>query len=77
LVDSKIKLVNLPSYSTSLNLIERLWKYLKKKTIYNKYYETLGEFRNAIYDFYENMTQTMKEELTTLITEKSHLLDYG
>ncbi|MDH4129974.1 MAG: transposase, partial [Spirochaetota bacterium] len=54
-------LVNLPSYSPNLNLIERLWKYLKKKIIYNKYYETFGEFRNAIYDFFENMTQTMKE----------------
>jgi transposase len=34
---SKIKQIFLPPYSPNLNLIERLWKFMKKKIIYNKY----------------------------------------
>ena len=31
-------LVFLPPYSPNLNLIERLWKFLRKKVVSNKYY---------------------------------------
>ena len=33
-----IELLYLPSYSPNLNLIERLWKFVKKKCLYSKYY---------------------------------------
>jgi transposase len=32
-----IELLYLPSYSPNLNLIERLWKFVKKKVLYSKY----------------------------------------
>ena len=35
----KIEIVLLPPYSPNLNPIERLWKFFKKKVLYNKYYE--------------------------------------
>ena len=35
-----ITLLFLPSYSPNLNIIERLWKFTKKKILYAKYYET-------------------------------------
>ncbi len=35
-----IELLFLPSYSPNLNLIERLWKLVKKKCLYCEYYET-------------------------------------
>jgi transposase len=35
-----INLVYLPPYSPNLNPIERLWKFFKKKVLYNRYYET-------------------------------------
>jgi len=35
----KIELCFLPSYSPNLNLIERMWKFVKKKCLYSKYYE--------------------------------------
>jgi len=38
--NSKIKLIFLPPYSPELNLIERLWKFFKKKVLYNQYYES-------------------------------------
>ena len=35
---SRIQLHFLPPYSPNLNLIERLWKFYKKETLYNRYY---------------------------------------
>lgn len=50
--DSRIKLVFLPAYAPNLNLIERLWKFFKKQVLYNRYYETFGDFRNACEGFF-------------------------
>lgn len=52
---SRIKLVFLPSYSPNLNLIERLWKFFKKKVLYNKYHKDIDAFRNASIDFFRNI----------------------
>jgi len=54
LENSKIEFIALPSYSPNLNLIERLWKLFKKKTLYNKYYNSFLKFKNAVFDFFEN-----------------------
>ena len=43
-----IELLYLPSYSPHLNIIERLWKWLKKDCLYSKYYETFAYFKQAI-----------------------------
>lgn len=48
LKDSKIELVFLPPYSPNLNLIERYWKFFKKKVLYNRYYEKFNEFKDAL-----------------------------
>jgi transposase len=62
-----IKLKFLPPYSPNLNLIERLWKFMKKKVKGNKYYKTFKEFTAAIHDFFKNIDQ-YKPELETLLT---------
>ena len=43
-----IELLFLPSYSPNLNIIERLWKWVKKDCLYCKYYEKFAGFKNAI-----------------------------
>ena len=43
-----IELLFLPSYSPHLNLIERLWKFVKKECLYSVYYESFAEFKKAI-----------------------------
>jgi len=43
-----IELMFLPSYSPNLNLIERLWKWLKKDCLNCKYYDEFEKFKNAI-----------------------------
>lgn len=45
-----IELVFLPAYSPNLNLIERLWKFVKKQCLYSKYYPEFVQFKNAIMD---------------------------
>lgn len=75
LVNSRIELIPLPTYSPNLNLIERLWKLFKKNVIYNKYYEKFDQFRNAVFDFFENRIHTIKPELKSLMSEKFHLVN--
>ena len=52
LKDSKIKLHFLPPYSPNLNPIERLWKWMKKRVIYNNYYEDFCSFKLAVLEFF-------------------------
>lgn len=64
-----IRLFYLPTYSPNLNIIERFWKFLKKKVVRNTYYSTFGEFRLAVKEFLRNI-DAYSEELSTLMTEK-------
>jgi transposase len=43
-----IELCFLPPYSPNLNLIERLWKFVKKQCLYSIYYEDFAPFKAAI-----------------------------
>ena len=61
LESSKIKLIFLPSYSPNLNLIERLWKFFKKKVLYNKYYQDVKEFKKACIKFFRNIKDYNKD----------------
>lgn len=65
--NSKIKMVHLPGYSPNLNLIERLWKFMKKEVINSFYYEKYDEFKEAILFFFKNI-KSYKKELETLLT---------
>jgi transposase len=38
----------LPAYSPNLNLIERLWKFVKQQCLYSKYYADFATFKGAI-----------------------------
>ena len=53
---SRIELIFLPPYSPNLNLIERLWKYFRKRILYNKYYGTFSEFKEHAMAFFANIT---------------------
>ena len=69
----RIHLLFLPAYSPNLNLIERFWKFLRKKITRNTYYATFAEFRTAIQHLLSNIGAHL-DELTTLMTEHFHLV---
>jgi transposase len=71
LKQSKIVILFLPPYSPNLNLIERLWRFLKKIVLHNRYYETYCDFRRAILNFFKNIRQ-YREQLASLMTLKFH-----
>ncbi len=70
----KIELIFLPPYSPNLNLIERLWKFMRKKIINNKYYEKSTEFRRKLLEFFDNI-HNYKDELDSLLTCKFQILN--
>jgi len=49
---SKIQLHFLPPYSPNLNPIERLWKWMKERVIYNTYYREFEDFKSAVFGFF-------------------------
>jgi transposase len=63
-----IELLFLPTYSPNLNLIERLWKFVKKECLYSKYYETFTDFKKAITDCLVDTQTKHKQTLTSLLT---------
>jgi len=69
---TKIKLIFLPSYSPNLNLIERYWKFFKKKVLNNRYYETFEEFKRACESFFRKRKKYLPE-LRALLTENFHI----
>lgn len=70
--NSRIVQVFLPSYSPNLNLIERLWKFLRKKIIDTHYYPTKEKFREAILNFFGDIRK-YRAELKTLLTLNFHV----
>jgi transposase len=47
-VELNLELLFLPAYSPNLNLIERLWRFVRKECLYAKYYESFERFKQAI-----------------------------
>lgn len=65
-----IQIIFLPPYSPNLNLIERLWKFVKKEVLYNEYYPEYNKFCTAISDCLDQTHTTHKAALATLLTPK-------
>jgi len=63
-----ITLLFLPSYSPNLNLIERLWKFLKRHALYGHYHPTFAEFRAAIETHLTQLSTTHHTPLKSLMT---------
>lgn len=70
-----IELLFLPSYSPNLNLIERFWKFVKKKSLYNKYYPVFSSFKDGINDCIAKADGEFKDEIKTLMSLKFQVLN--
>jgi transposase len=75
-----IELLYLPAYSPNLNLIERVWKFVKKKCLYSKYYSDFDSFTEAISQCLRKTSSCYKKELDSLLSlnfqsfSKSHII---
>jgi transposase len=70
-----IELLYLPSYSPNLNLIERLWRFLRKQSLDSVYYEDFERFRAAIGECLDNLSTVHKGEMETLLTHKFQMFE--
>ena len=76
---SKICLHFLPPYSPNLNPIERLWKWMKERVIYNTYCEYFEEFREAVFGFFWVLStaaekSTLAQELRSRVRDKFRVI---
>src|SRR5262245_10747243 len=62
----------LPAYSPNLNLIERLWKFLRKHAL-QQWHPSYEAMQAAVARVLDHL-QEYHEELTTLMAERFHLL---
>jgi transposase len=70
-----IELQFLPSYSPNLNLIERLWKFVKRDVLYGRYYNNFCEFCRAIDGCLDNIPPQLRVSLATLMTHHFQRFD--
>ena len=71
----KIELLYLPSYSPNLNLIERLWRFVRKESLNSTYYEKFEDFSAAIDGCLDGLSTVHKGEMETLMTHKFQLFE--
>jgi transposase len=65
-----IELLYLPGYSPNLNLIERLWRFVRKQSLDSIYYEDFARFTAAIDRCLDELPTVHKGEMETLLTHK-------
>lgn len=63
-----IRLMFLPSYSPNLNLIERLWKFTKRRALYGRYHPTFADFKAAIEQTLAEIPRQHASQLASLMT---------
>lgn len=65
-------LVFLPAYSPNLNLIERLWKFLREKAL-SRWHGTFEAMQGAVAQVLDHLDR-YRPELDSLMTEEFHIL---
>jgi transposase len=67
-VELGIVLLYLPSYSPNLNLIERLWGFTKRRSVYGKYHANFASFQAAIETTLDGISTNYAQQLASLMT---------
>ena len=70
----KVDLVYLPPYSPNLNLIERVWKFVKKTALANRDFPDFSAFQKSIDSTLDGLASTHKAAMATLLTHKFETL---
>jgi transposase len=70
-----LELLFLPSYSPNLNLIERLWKFVKKEVLNSRHHQDFNRFQDAIDGCLADLSTKHREKLATLLTHNFQTWD--
>ncbi len=70
-----IELLYLPPYSPNLNLIERLWRFVKREALYGRYHATFADFQAAIQDTLSQVSTKHEDKLASLMTLNFQVFD--
>ena len=70
-----VQLIFLPTYSPNLNLIERVWKFVKSEVLNAAYISTFDEFCSIIDNCLYNLTTKHLGKMKTLVTDNFQLYD--
>ena len=69
----KLTLEFLPSYSPNLNLIERLWRFIKDELVKNNYCKLYKTFRAKVFQLLNNLHKRV-DEFKSLMVEKFQII---
>jgi transposase len=69
----EFRLVPVPAYSPNLNLIERLWKFLRKKAL-SRWHVTFEGMQAAVAEVLDRLVDH-RDELSTLMTERFAIVE--
>ena len=70
-----ITLLYLPGYSPNLNLIERVWRFVKKQCLRAVYHATYEDFTGAIDQCLATLGTTHKAAMDSLLTHNFQTFD--
>jgi transposase len=70
-----IELLYLPSYSPNLNLIERVWKFVKKQALRSTYHPDYESFVAAIDQCLSDLPGKYKADMDSLLTHRFQMFD--
>lgn len=65
-----IHLLFLPSYSPNLNLIERLWRFVRKQSLNSTWFDSFEQFKAAIDDCLNKMATDHRHEAAALFVHR-------
>jgi transposase len=71
----RIELLYLPSYSPNLNLIERMWKFVKKQSLASRSLPDYESFVGAIDNCLDTLHTEHKGEIASLLTLNFQMFD--
>ncbi len=63
-----VEILFLPPYSPNLNLIERLWKHLKKSCLKNRHFKDFASFKASVDSYLDNLNTVHQKKLESLLT---------
>lgn len=69
----QVEILFLPPYSPNLNLIERLWRFMKARVLRN-YFPTFDQFQRAVGHFFNHLDD-YADDLRSLMTENFQILN--